>query len=68
MYLTGPDAQKAADWLFTADTNSELQRVVYTCALNQRGGIEAEAAVLSLNEEVHTLVGPKLKVSNTRVM
>lgn len=62
MYLTGPDAQKVADWIFTADLDKDPKRVVYTCALNKRGGVEADAAVISLNQGVGTLVGPILKV------
>lgn len=62
MYLTGPDAEKAADWLFTADTDKEPGRVVYTCALNKKGGVEADVTVTALEEGVGTLVGPILKV------
>lgn len=62
MYLTGRDAEKAADWLFTADTDKEAGRVVYTCSLNKKGGVEADVTVTSLGEGVGTLVGPILKV------
>uniref|UniRef100_A0A672J2I2 Sarcosine dehydrogenase n=1 Tax=Salarias fasciatus TaxID=181472 RepID=A0A672J2I2_SALFA len=45
-YLTGPDAKKAADWLFTADVNKKPGRsdapLCYTCMLNKRGGAEAD--------------------------
>ncbi|KAJ9576450.1 hypothetical protein L9F63_006663 [Diploptera punctata] len=41
-YLCGPDAQKAANWLFTADTNRQLGKTVYTCMLNARAGIEGD--------------------------
>nr|XP_968443.1 PREDICTED: sarcosine dehydrogenase, mitochondrial [Tribolium castaneum] len=61
MYLTGPDAEKAADWIFTADTDKEPGRVVYTCSLNSRGGVEADVTVTALEEGVGTLVGPILK-------
>jgi sarcosine dehydrogenase len=44
-YLSGPDAQKAADWLFTADTNCPLGRTVYSCMLNSAAGIEAAVTV-----------------------
>lgn len=63
MYLTGPDAQEAADWLFTADTDKEPGHVVYTCSLNSKGGIEADVIVIPLQEGVGTLVGPILKVN-----
>ncbi|XP_037793833.1 sarcosine dehydrogenase, mitochondrial-like [Penaeus monodon] len=44
-YLTGPDAQKAADWLFSADVARDPGSTVYTCMLNNRGGIEADLTV-----------------------
>uniref|UniRef100_A0A8D3BLU5 Sarcosine dehydrogenase, mitochondrial n=1 Tax=Scophthalmus maximus TaxID=52904 RepID=A0A8D3BLU5_SCOMX len=47
-YLTGPDAKKAADWLFTADVNKNPGSTVYTCMLNKRGGAEADLTVSRL--------------------
>ncbi|XP_005451434.1 sarcosine dehydrogenase, mitochondrial isoform X1 [Oreochromis niloticus] len=47
-YLTGPDAKKAADWLFTADVNKKPGTTVYTCMLNKRGGSEADLTVSRL--------------------
>ncbi|KAK7896246.1 hypothetical protein WMY93_021571 [Mugilogobius chulae] len=47
-YLTGPDAKKAADWLFTADVNKKPGSTVYTCMLNKRGGSEADLTVSRL--------------------
>lgn len=47
-YLCGPDAQKAADWLFTADTNCPLGRAVYSCVLNSRAGVEADVTVSAI--------------------
>ncbi|KAJ8681464.1 hypothetical protein QAD02_017251 [Eretmocerus hayati] len=41
-YLCGSQAQQAADYIFTSETNSELNRIVYSCALNDRGGIESD--------------------------
>ncbi|KAK9727710.1 FAD dependent oxidoreductase [Popillia japonica] len=61
MYLTGPEAQKAANWLFTANTDREPDRVHYTCALNESGGVEADLTVTPLKEGVGRLVGPILK-------
>lgn len=60
-YLTGPDAQEAADWLFTANTDKEPEKVVYTCSLNSKGGVEADLTVTPLKEGVGKLVGPILK-------
>uniref|UniRef100_A0A3Q3LUE0 Sarcosine dehydrogenase n=1 Tax=Mastacembelus armatus TaxID=205130 RepID=A0A3Q3LUE0_9TELE len=47
-YLTGPDAKKAADWLFTADVNKKPGSTVYTCMLNKRGGVESDLTVSRL--------------------
>ncbi|XP_068608878.1 sarcosine dehydrogenase, mitochondrial-like [Brachionichthys hirsutus] len=47
-YLTGPDAKKAADWLFTADVNKKPGSTVYTCMLNKSGGVEADLTVSRL--------------------
>uniref|UniRef100_A0A3Q3K129 Sarcosine dehydrogenase, mitochondrial n=1 Tax=Monopterus albus TaxID=43700 RepID=A0A3Q3K129_MONAL len=47
-YLTGPDAKKGADWLFTADVNKKPGSTVYTCMLNKRGGVEADLTVSRL--------------------
>uniref|UniRef100_A0A7N6AG56 Sarcosine dehydrogenase, mitochondrial n=1 Tax=Anabas testudineus TaxID=64144 RepID=A0A7N6AG56_ANATE len=47
-YLTGPDAKKAADWLFTADVNKKPGSTVYTCMLNKRGGTESDLTVSRL--------------------
>ncbi|XP_076875195.1 sarcosine dehydrogenase, mitochondrial [Brachyhypopomus gauderio] len=47
-YLMGPDANKAADWLFTADVNKAPGSTVYTCMLNKRGGTESDLTVSRL--------------------
>ncbi|XP_014204461.1 sarcosine dehydrogenase, mitochondrial [Copidosoma floridanum] len=44
-YLCGPDVQLVADYLFTAKTDSDVDRIVYTCMLNERGGIEGDCTV-----------------------
>ncbi|XP_042079650.1 sarcosine dehydrogenase, mitochondrial [Haplochromis burtoni] len=54
-YLTGPDAKKAADWLFTADVNKKPGTTVYTCMLNKRGGSEADLTVSRLEPGVANL-------------
>ncbi|ALC38829.1 CG6385 [Drosophila busckii] len=48
LLLTGPQAQKAADWLFNANTNREPSKTVYTCALNDAGGVEADVTISRL--------------------
>lgn len=62
MYLAGPDAVEAANWLFTANIDKEPGSVIYTCSLNSRGKIETDCRVVPLEEGVGTLVGPILKV------
>ncbi|XP_043913990.1 sarcosine dehydrogenase, mitochondrial [Protopterus annectens] len=47
-YLVGPDARKAADWLFSADVNKPPGSTVYTCMLNKKGGAESDLTVSRL--------------------
>uniref|UniRef100_A0A8C6EBU7 Sarcosine dehydrogenase n=1 Tax=Microcebus murinus TaxID=30608 RepID=A0A8C6EBU7_MICMU len=47
-YLLGPDAAKAADWLFSADVRRPPGSTVYTCMLNRRGGTESDLTVSRL--------------------
>ena len=44
-YLCGPDVEKAAEYLFTANVDSEINRIVYTCALNKHGGVEMDGTI-----------------------
>uniref|UniRef100_UPI00358DEC94 sarcosine dehydrogenase, mitochondrial n=1 Tax=Myxine glutinosa TaxID=7769 RepID=UPI00358DEC94 len=44
-YLVGPDARKAANWIFTANMDKPVGSTVYTCMLNDRGGTEADLTV-----------------------
>ena len=44
-YLTGPDAQQAADWIFSARMDGEVGKTVYTCMLNAAAGVEADLTV-----------------------
>ncbi|KAJ4441684.1 hypothetical protein ANN_11542, partial [Periplaneta americana] len=60
-YLSGADAQKAADWLFTADTNRPFGRTVYTCALNSRGGVEADVTVTAIETGTGGQIDPIFK-------
>uniref|UniRef100_A0AAQ5YRS9 Sarcosine dehydrogenase n=1 Tax=Amphiprion ocellaris TaxID=80972 RepID=A0AAQ5YRS9_AMPOC len=57
-YLTGPDAKKAADWLFTADVNKKPGSTVYTCMLNKRGGAEADLTVSRLEAGASVILVP----------
>ncbi|KAL1506279.1 hypothetical protein ABEB36_005671 [Hypothenemus hampei] len=61
MYLTGPDAEQAADWLFTTNLSQQPGKVSYTLSLNSKGGIESDVTVTTLEEGGGTLVGPILK-------
>ncbi|KAK5643150.1 hypothetical protein RI129_006995 [Pyrocoelia pectoralis] len=61
MYLTGPDAQKAAEWLFTANTNRPSEKIIYSCALNRAGGTESDLTIVGLSQGVGSLVGPIIK-------
>ncbi|XP_015606904.1 sarcosine dehydrogenase, mitochondrial [Cephus cinctus] len=47
-YLCGPDAQKAADYLFTSNTDRDINRTVYSCMLNKNGGVEADCTVTAI--------------------
>lgn len=67
-YLTGPNAEEAADWLFTANTDKDHETIVYTCALNEKGGVEADMTVMPLKEGVGRLVGPILKVRGHKIL
>uniref|UniRef100_A0A8D2NAY0 Sarcosine dehydrogenase, mitochondrial n=1 Tax=Zonotrichia albicollis TaxID=44394 RepID=A0A8D2NAY0_ZONAL len=44
-YLVGPEATKAADWLFSADVSKAPGSTVYTCMLNRQGGVESDLTV-----------------------
>lgn len=47
-FLSGPDAQKTVDWIFSADMGRPSGSTIYTCMLNNRGGVEADLTVVSL--------------------
>ncbi|XP_075228013.1 sarcosine dehydrogenase [Lycorma delicatula] len=61
LYLCGPDTQKAADWLFTADTNGPVNQTVYSCLLNKQGGVEADLLVSAINTGSGTQANPIFK-------
>jgi len=43
--VSGPDAEKALQWICAGDVQVEPGRLVYTQWLNERGGIEADVTV-----------------------
>ncbi|XP_023344278.1 sarcosine dehydrogenase, mitochondrial isoform X2 [Eurytemora carolleeae] len=58
-YLTGPDAQAAANWIFTGNMDCPPGRTVYTCMLNKMAGIEADLTVSVLESGEGGSVDPK---------
>ncbi|KAG1680638.1 Sarcosine dehydrogenase, mitochondrial [Nymphon striatum] len=48
-YLTGPDAKKAADWIYTNHVTKPAGATTYTCMCNKRGGVEADLTVSAIN-------------------
>ncbi|XP_026462833.1 sarcosine dehydrogenase, mitochondrial-like [Ctenocephalides felis] len=61
LYLTGPDAQQASDYIFTANTNKPTNKTVYTCALNQNGGVEADVTISAIDPGVGNITDPIFK-------
>ena len=47
LYLSGPDAQKAADWIFTNNVQKDPGKTIYTCMLNKFGHVEGDLTVVS---------------------
>ncbi|XP_064616926.1 sarcosine dehydrogenase, mitochondrial-like [Liolophura sinensis] len=55
-FLTGPDAQKLVNWTFSGDMQKGGGSTVYTCMLNDNGGVEADltvSTVTSGNGQAH---------------
>ncbi|KAL5291158.1 SARDH family protein [Megaselia abdita] len=49
LFLEGPEAKEAADWIFAGNTNRPSNKTVYTCALNNSGGVECDVTISKLN-------------------
>lgn len=60
-YLCGPEAQEAADYLFTANTRCVSNKTVYTCMLNQVGGVEMDCTVTIMEPGSSGIVNPIFK-------
>ena len=58
-YLIGPDAQKAADWIFTNDMTKADGTTSYTCMLNKFGGIESDLTVSPIQSGAGGPLEPK---------
>jgi 4-methylaminobutanoate oxidase (formaldehyde-forming) len=54
--MSGPDAQKALDWICANDVTKPVGRLTYTQLLNTRGGIEADLTVARIGEEKFYIV------------
>ncbi|PSN29571.1 hypothetical protein C0J52_25788 [Blattella germanica] len=63
-YLSGPEAQKAADWIFTANTRRPLGRTVYTCILNSKAGVEGDITASAIETGKGTQIDPIFKKFN----
>lgn len=60
-YICGPDAKKAVDYIFTARVDREINRTVYTCMLNKKGGVEGDCTVTGLESGSGGVVDPIFK-------
>lgn len=60
-YLCGEEAEKAADYLFTANTKRDFNTTVYTCMLNHAGGVEADCTVTVMEPGSSGIVNPIFK-------
>lgn len=63
LYLTGPDAQAAADWVFTADTRRPLGSTMYTCILNKLGRVEGNLTISVVETGQGSPADPIFRVS-----
>lgn len=60
-YLCGPDVQKAADYIFTSNTRRNFNRIIYTCMLNHKGGIEGDCTVTGIEPDSCGIIDPIFK-------
>lgn len=54
--LVGPDAERALQWLCTADVAVPVGRAVYTGMLNERGTYESDVTVTRTGEQEYLIV------------
>lgn len=59
--MTGPNARRAANWIFTANTARKVGQLVYTCALNDAGGVESDLTVTPIASGSGALHDPTFK-------
>ncbi|XP_069465727.1 sarcosine dehydrogenase, mitochondrial isoform X2 [Ambystoma mexicanum] len=61
-YLSGPDAKRAVDWLFTANMGKPVGSTIYTCMLNKFGGTESDLTVSLINPgKPESVLAPEFK-------
>ncbi|CAG0924572.1 unnamed protein product, partial [Notodromas monacha] len=60
-YLSGPDAQKCADYVFTNNVQRQPGTSIYSCMLNPRGGIESDLTVSVLDNSQLLPCEPKFQ-------
>ncbi|CAG0925632.1 unnamed protein product, partial [Notodromas monacha] len=60
-YLSGPDAQKCADYVFTNNVQRQPGASIYSCMLNSRGGIESDLTVSVLDNSQLLPCEPKFQ-------
>ncbi|KAL9919954.1 LOW QUALITY PROTEIN: sarcosine dehydrogenase [Glossina fuscipes fuscipes] len=61
LFLEGPEAEKAADWIFSGNTKRDIKKTVYTCALNNSGGVEADVTISRLSSGTGAVHDPKFE-------
>lgn len=60
-YLTGPDVSRAANWIFTNDVDKPPGATIYTCMVNERGGVEADLTVSTIESGDGSTCDPKFE-------
>ncbi|XP_037027162.1 sarcosine dehydrogenase, mitochondrial-like [Bradysia coprophila] len=57
-FIYGPEAREALQWICTADVDKPINSVVYSCALNERGGVESDFTVTILDVGNGSVIHP----------
>ncbi|KAG8194546.1 hypothetical protein JTE90_013293 [Oedothorax gibbosus] len=60
-FLSGPDSQRAADWIFTNNVQKAPGSTVYTCMLNKFGKVEADLTASLLTPEDSSIFGSEVE-------
>ncbi|KAJ6637374.1 Sarcosine dehydrogenase, mitochondrial [Pseudolycoriella hygida] len=61
LFVYGPDARQAMQWISSADIEKPSNSVVYSCALNNRGGVESIFTITILDDGDENSIGPKFQ-------